>query len=245
MSQLSDRMRRAARTEARPVGLVAAAKTAQATMLVVADVSAADAAGVTAAAADALLFAEDSAESALTIAAKLGVPIGVRLTSGDRARVAALRAAGADFIVLSEECAASATMDQEMSFILELAAEPSDTDLRALNALPLEGLLAGAVDGLLTIRRSLGLRRITTFVQRPLMLPVSDETSVADLEALRELNVLLLLAPLASAAALKERVLTLPPRRRRREESAVGVPTTLFSRAAMAPPDEDGDHEHE
>ena len=248
MSKLSERMRRAARTDARPVGFTAVATAPQPTMLVIAEISANDAASsveISAEHADALLLPDDTPEAALKSATGGQVPVGVRLTRGNRERVAALKAAGVDFVVLDEESAASALMEEDLSYVLEVAGEPTDTDLRALDALPLEALLAPPVDGALTIRRSINMRRFVAFGRKPLMLPISAETNAADLEALRELNVLLLLVPAAGAAGLRERVMTLPPRRRR-EGSAVGVPTMVLGRPRVEEhPDEDDDHDHD
>ena len=243
MSKLSEQMRRASRAESRPVGFTTTATAAQPTMLVVAEVSAKD--GATAAqSADALLL-DDADEAAIKAAVAAAVPVGVRLGKGDRARVAALGDAGVDFVVLSEESAASALMVEGVSYILEIAGEPTDTDLRALEALPLEALLAPEVDGALTLRRSIGLRRFVAFARKPLMLPVSADTDAADLEALRELNVLLLLAPASGAAALRERIAALPPRRTRRVDRGVGIPSFGLASSRIEAPEEDDDHDHD
>lgn len=238
MSKLSERMRRAARAESRPVGLVVTATAAQPTMLVIVEVDAKDAAKA-AENADALLLPESAADSAIKEAAKGALPVGVRLAKGDRERVGALREAGVDFIVLTEESAASALMDEEISYILDVPGEPTDTDLRALDSLPLEALLAPSVDGTLTIRRSVNLRRFVTFARKPLLLAVDGTFESADLEALRELNVLLLLSPAAGAAGLREKIASLPPRRHRRTERGVGMPSFMFGNTRVEEPDED------
>lgn len=242
MSKLSERMRRAARAESRPVGLVVTATAPQPTMLVIAEVEAKDA-GSAAEHADAILLPEGAGETDIAEAAKASVPVGVRLAKGDRDSVAALRKAGVDFIVLTEESAASALMDEEISYILDVPGEPTETDLRALDALPLEALIAPPVDGGLTIRRSINLRRFVTFARKPLLLPVDGDVDAADLEALRELNVLLLLASAASAAALREKVAALPPRRHRRAERGVGMPSFMFGNTRVEEPEEDDDEE--
>jgi hypothetical protein len=248
MSKLSERMRRAARTEARPVGFTTVATVPQPTILVIADLGAkeaAKAADIAAGGADALLVPDEAADAVLKSTAGNGMPVGVRLPRGDRARVAALREAGADFVVLGEESAASALMEDDLGYILEVAGEPTDTDLRALDALPVEALLVPAVDGALTIRRSLGLRRVVAFARKPLMLPVGADADGTDLEALRELNVLLLLAPAPAVSGLRERVAALPPRRRRREESTVGVPLTIIGRPRAEEQEEGDDDDHD
>jgi hypothetical protein len=242
MSKLSERMRRATRAESRPVGLVVTATAPQPTMLVIAETDAkhaAEAAGN----ADAILLPDGVGDDAIKEAAKGSVPVGVRLDGGNRERVAALREAGVDFIVLTEESAASSLMDEDVSYIIDVPGDPTDTDLRALDALPLEALLAPAVQGALTIRRSLNLRRFVTFARKPLMLPVDTEIDAADLEALRELNVLLLLTPAAAAAGLREKVTALPPRRNRRTERGVGVPSFMFGATRVEEPGEDGEEE--
>jgi len=246
MSKLSDRMRRAARAESRPVGLVVTATAPQPSMLVVAEVTAKDAAQA-AATADAVLLPEDAGAETIKAASAAGVPVAVRLPKGDRERVKTLREAGVDFIVLTEDAAASALMEEELSYILDVPGEPSDTDLRALEALQLEAILAPPVDAGLTIRRSIGLRRFVAFARKPLMLPVSGDIGAGELEALRELNVILLLAQGDSAAQVREKVAALPPRRdRRRDGGGAAVPSFFFGNTrTVEEPDEDEDHEHE
>ena len=73
MSKLSDRMRRAARAESRPVGLVVTATAPQPSMLVVAEVTAKDAAQA-AATADAVLLPEDAGAETIKAASAGGVP---------------------------------------------------------------------------------------------------------------------------------------------------------------------------
>lgn len=242
MSKLSERMRRTSRAESRPVGLVVTATAPQPTMLVIAEAGAKDAAKA-AESADAVLLTEDAGGEVIAAAATGGLPVGVRLARADRARVAQLREAGVDFLVLTEDAAASALMDEEISYILDVPGEPSDTDLRALDALPLEAILTPAIDTALTIRGSINLRRFVAFARKPLMLPVAPSIDAADLEALRELNVLLLLVPATGAATLRETVSTLPPRRHRRTDRGVGVPSLMFGNARVEEPGEDGDEE--
>jgi hypothetical protein len=244
MSKLSEQMRRAARAESRPVGFAPVATAPRPTLLVIAETAAA---GVAKAAesADALLLPDDAGDDAIKAAAKNGMPVGVRLARGDRARVTALREAGADFVVLTEDAAASALMDEELSYILDVPGEPSDTDLRALDALSLEAILAPPVDAALTIKRSIGLRRFVAFARKPLMLPVDAAIDAADLEALRELNVLLLLTPAAGAAALREKVAALPPRRSRRGERAVGVSSLMLGGRTVEVEEEEEEDEDE
>jgi hypothetical protein len=245
MSKLSERMRRAARPESRPVGLVVTATVPQRTMLVIAEAGAKDAARA-AENADAVLLPEDAGPDAVKAAAGMGVPVGVRLPKGDRTQVTRLREAGADFFVLSEDAAASALMEEEVSYILDVPGEPTDTDLRALESLQLEAILAPPVDASLTIRRSIGLRRFVAFARKPLMLPVSADIEGPELEALRELNVMLLLAPAAVAAQLREKVAGLPPRRQRRGEGGnVGVPSFFFGNTRTVEEPGEDDHDHE
>ena len=247
MSKLSERMRRAARAESRPVGLVVTTTAPQPTMLVVAEAGATDAAKA-AENADAVLLSDGAGADVVKAAVAAGVPVGVRLPRGDRAQVAQLRQAGADFFVLSEDAAASALMEEEVSYIIEVAGEPTDTDLRALEALQLEAILAPPVDAALTIRRSIGLRRFVAFARKPLMLPVAAEIEAPELEALRELNVILLLTRAEAAATVREKVAALPPRRQRRGDGAtVGVPSFFFgnTRTVEEPDEDDHDHDHE
>lgn len=243
MSKLSDQMRRAARAESRPVGFTSVATAPQRTMLVIAE-TAATAAAKAAENADALLLPDDTSDDAIKAAAKNGVCVGVRLAKGDRARVTALREAGADFVVLTEEASAAALMDEELGYILDVPRELSDTDLRALDALSLEAILAPPVDAAFTIKRSIGLRRFVAFARKPLMLPVDAAIDAADLEALRELNVLLLLTPAAGAAALREKVAALPPRRSRRAaERGVGITSLMLGGRSVEVEEDEEDEE--
>lgn len=244
MSKLEDRMRRAARTEPRPVGFIAKPTQAQPTMLIVADcASAADAAAAATAGADAVLLAAGAKDDEIKTAVATSVPVGVRLPKGDRARVTALCELGVDFLLVGPDAHASVLLEEKLAYLATVESGMSDTDLRTMDTLPLDALLAPSVDGNLTIGQSLSLRRITAFVRRPLALTVTAKVTAADLEALRDLSVMLLLTAPDAVAAVKEQVAALPPRRRRSQE-AVGVPRIMMGGRAMPEPDED-DHDHD
>lgn len=211
MSKLSDAMRRVSRRESRPIGFAVATAQKNPTMLVLARGTAAQAAAIAAAGADAVLLTDAPAAGAAPAALW-----GSAAALADREAAKALREAGAGFVVFDAATTpASALLEDELGFVMSLALDTAEATLRTIEALPLDALLVTPLSGALTVQRSLDLRRVTAFARKPLLMPVDAAISATDLETLRDNGVIgVVVEGVAAAGALREMVDGLPPRKR-------------------------------
>ena len=251
MSKLSDLIRRTARRESGSIGFHPASRpTRNPSLLVAATVRSAGPSAVTdasGAGADIVLIAADAGSERLAAAglAADGTAVGLWQNETNAGTSESARAAGIDFLVFAAESTpAHVLLDDKMAFVLSLEEGLSDTELRAIESLPIEALMVGYWEGALTVRRQLELRRLSGLSRKPLILSVQPEVTGPELEALRDSGVVALIldGPAVDPAAIrtmKERIAALPPRRRRREERAeVSIPAPA---AASHDHDEDDD----
>ncbi len=139
--------------------------------------------------------------------------------------VRALREAGAGFLVFDADTTpAAALLDNDMGYIMRVDPAASDTFLRTVETLPLDGLLVPSLEGALTVRRALDLRRLSTFTRKMLVLGVAPAVDPVDLEALRDSGVIgVVVDGVEGVAALRAKVDALPPRQRPRDGRGVSV----------------------
>jgi hypothetical protein len=236
MSKLADRIRRATRVEAAPLGFAAAAaRTKSPTMLLGVQVSG-DAAKEAAAAFDA------GADVVLAAQAGKATPESTddRVVGVWPAKMAedAIRDAGetgADFVVIDlDNTPASVLLNDKKGYVLLSPDDIEDMLLRTVESLSVDAILIAGGPGSLTVRRQLELRRIHGLTQKPLLMVVPVSISTQELTALREIGVVGVVVDAAQKGAmdklgdLKTAISELPPRRRRREDS----PMPLLPRAA-------------
>jgi hypothetical protein len=238
MSRLADKIKRAHRMEAAPIGFgVVAERRASPTLLCLLrlDRSQAEKNATKAAAADAVIITGMEAEKLAPVLKKLGdIPVGLELGPAERSAVAAAREAGADFVLLNEQSPAEAVLEERVGFVLSVGTEVSDAELRALGGLSLDALEVPAVKESLTLRQLMELRRLSMLSQTPLFIEIPAEVGRSRLETLRDAGAVGVIIDGKSAgnlAALREAVLSLPPRGHRGEErteallpSLTGVP---------------------
>jgi hypothetical protein len=240
MSKLADAMRRAARPEARPIGFAATAVARNATVLVIARVgSAAEAGKAGKAGADAVVTtkADDAGKEAA--GAIWGVEAGLK----DREAAKALAKSGADFLVFDDDATdASILLEEDLGYVMRIGLDATDTFLRTVETLPLDALLVPALDGALTVRRTLDLRRVATFARKPLIVQVADAVEPAVLEALRECGVIgVVVDGAAAVAGLRARVDGLAPRRRTRDSRSVRLTPVAADGSVRIEEDDDDD----
>jgi len=249
MSRLADRIKRAGRVEPAPIGFGALPeRRAAPTLLCLLRLEKDEAKklGQAATAADAVIITGLDAGKLADAFKKLGdVPAGLRLEDGKRTSVAAAREAGADFVVLDEESAADAVLEEKTGLVLTIDRDAGDTELRALAGLSLDALDVGALGEPFTLRRLMGLRRVSLLSQTPLLVGVPAGIEASRLEALREAGVAGVVLEGRSAdklQALLAAVLSLPPRGRRREGRTEAL---LPSVAAAASAEEEEEPEYQ
>jgi ATP-dependent 26S proteasome regulatory subunit len=109
--------------------------------------------------------------------------------------------------------------------------------VRALADFRLDAIYVGKIDAL-TVRRQIDLQRLFGITRKPLMADVSANTSVAEMRALRDANVVVVVTDGAdNVEKLRKTIDELPPRTKRRDDER---PTPLVPSAAAA-----GGHDHD
>jgi len=248
MSRLADKIKRAGRVEPAPIGFGAPPeRRASATILCLLRLEKDEAKKVAqaAAAADAVIITGVEPGKLADSLKKLGdVTAGLRLENAKRSDVAAAREAGADFVILDEESAADAVLEEKTGLVLTVDPDAGDTDLRALAGLSLDALDVGPLGEPFTLRRLMSLRRVSLLSQTPLLVDVPAGIEASRLEALREAGVAGVVLDGRSADKLQtllDAVLSLPPRGRRRE----GRTEALLPAAAAASSEEEEEPDYE
>ena len=249
MSKLAELIRRATRVEAAPIGFGPVRAKAAATMLLVAllDDRSSQGGDAVAAGADVLLHTgrPSDRELAQTVSAAEGRPCGLLGPQADADGLARLRTAGLDFVVLEPRAPASALLDQQLGFVLHLKGDSTDSQLRALDALPLDSILLEREAMPLTIQRQADLQRLSGLTRKALLLPIGADAAEQDLVCLRDAHVALVALALEERGALdalrrlRGLIDGLPARRRRREER----PEATLPQVAAGEAEEEDDEE--
>jgi predicted dinucleotide-binding enzyme len=238
MSKLSDRIRRASKTEPAPFGFAAAARRAPApTMITIVRLTSSEAgkaADAAKAGADAVIITGDAGKLKDAGDAILGaIP-----EKPDRKAVASLREAGADFVVLSPDAPAEAMLEERIGFVLEVRTELDDTHLRLLAELSLDAIIVPAPRTPVTVDRMLELRRVAALAHAPLLAEDDGSADVPLLQLLRESGVAGIVvgaAAIGKLSDLRDRIVSIPARGKRREEHI----------EALVPAQAQSAHEHE
>ena len=239
VSKLSDVIRRAGRTAPAPMGFAAkAAAPALPSILCIVRLASNESNKAEEAAkkgADAVIV-EGADDGRVKEFAKKSpeLLLGVKPQKSDRENVAALRQAGAAFVVLEAESAlAEALLEAEVGFVLASSGQAEDTWLRLLPDLNLDALIASTPDGVLTIEQLLELRRVSALSRTPLLVEVPADADASSLQALRESGVAGVIidgSGLDKLGRLKEAIAALPARGQKRQERS----EAMLPAAAMA-----------
>jgi hypothetical protein len=240
MSKLTDRIRRATRVEAAPLGFAAAAARTRTPTQLLGVLVVADAANAIAAARDAgadFYLVKGAAQPGGVPDVPEGVSVGVWPADFGTEGIEAAKSAGADFVVIDlDHTPASVLLDDSVGHVLLAPGDLEDTLLRAVEALPIDAVLLSDGPGNLTIRRQLELRRLHGLTQKPLLMVAPPTLSEQELLALRDIGVVGVVVDTkekgsaGQLSALRATIDNLPARRRRREEA----PTPILPRAPMA-----------
>ena len=242
MSKLADAIRRSQRVESAPMGFGAARPEARPSMLVGFFGAAGDVAKAREAGGDFVLVdAREGKIEPKSLREQAGdLPLGAWTAVSDSANAKALRDAGIDFIVVSEDSPAAALLDEDLGYVLALPAQPEEIFLRSLEPLSLEALLLHNVPSPLTVSGELELSRTSGLARRPMLCETAASASTDDLQCLRAAGVVGLMTEAAGVAQLKEAVKSLPQRKARREERPV-VSLPRGQAAASEEGDDDDD----
>ncbi|MBI1886253.1 MAG: hypothetical protein HYS09_08095 [Chloroflexi bacterium] len=250
MSKLSQRIRKAVRVEAAPMGFgVSAARKPGPTMLLLARLPADDAKRLKEAAekgADAVLFDGGDA-SRLKLRDNTDILWGALVPEARADTVGRLKEAGADFLAFAPEgTGADVLLDEQLGFVLAVNSDLSDAALRVLEGLPLDALLLPRLDSPLTVRRQLDLRRLYLLSRTPLLVEVPPDVEASQLRVLRESGVAGVVVDGKSGwnrlQSVRAAIDGLPPGRGRpREERAEAI---LPAAVAAAVPEEEEEEDY-
>ena len=256
MSKLADKLRRALRLEAAPIGFRAAARERNPSLLIVVRLGSPDAKKAAAAVekeADSILLSlsrPGETDIGPVVEAAGELPCGVWSEGLDGEAVARLTAAGVDYLVIAADSTpAPAILEEKAGYVLLLEGELSDSYLRSAELLPLEAVFLPQGKGPLTVRALMDLRRIAVLTRKPIMMPVAPTAAGPELECLRDSGVSLLLVDGDDAGAmealpsLRRAVEALPAPRRRREERMGAVLPRVTDLASVEEEEEEGEEE--
>lgn len=239
MSKLSDRIKRAARSEPASFGFTAAASRAKApsllTIVRLASGEAGKAGDAAKAGADAVIVSGDAGKLKDAGQAVLGAAP----DKTDRKTVAALRDAGADFVVISRDAMAEGLLEERVGFVLELREDVEDTQLRLLGELSLDAIIVPAPKSPVTVDGLLGLRRTAALGRAPLLVEDDGSADASYLQMLRDsgvAGVVLGASAIAKLGDVRGRIEALPPRGKRREQDR---------EAPLVPAQAHAGHEHD
>lgn len=247
MSKLADKIRKVTRIQSQPIGFGAARAAAEPTLVLAARCDdASSAADLVRRGADAVIVGSSRSPASVSAAAAVKGAIAGAWVPGKAAGEAkAYHDGGFDFIVFDpDRTAATAMLDEDAGYVMALPADLGDAETRALDSFQLDALDVGAITGLLTVRRQIDLRRLSAMTRKPLMAAIPGDIEVAELEALRDANVVVVVAEGGSAVErLRKTIDALPPRRRRKESEDRPVP--LVPRTTGVDTEEEEEEEEE
>ena len=238
MSKLADKIRAATRLSMAGIGFGAAKAASEPTLVLVGVAKdAKDAAEMGKRGADVVVISGARPDAAKDIA---GVIAGAVIAGKQDDEAKSYREGGFDFVVFDPNTAsATALLDEKCGYVLALPKDLDEHDMRALEAFQLDAIDVGVIDGGLTVRRQIELRRTFAMTRKPLWVRVKGDASSTELQALRDTNVLVVAAEKADdIEKLRRTIDALPPRARRRDDER---PTPLVPRAAVVEGDELGD----
>jgi hypothetical protein len=238
VSKLADRIRKAARIESQSIGFMAARADKQATMLL---------GGLAKDARGAAELARRGADFVILQRAApadgkdCGDAIAGALIEGE-ADAKAFKDGGFDFVVFDpDRTASTAVLEENVGYVMIAPKDASDTDLRAVEAFQLDAIDVGELKAPMTVRRQMELRRVYGLTRKPLFATVAADISVPALQALRDTNVISVMADSGDhIERLRKAIDALPPRTRRRDDDRR---TPLVPRAAAVTGEDE--HEHE
>jgi predicted Fe-Mo cluster-binding NifX family protein len=150
----------------------------------------------------------------------------------------AFREAGFDFVVFDpDKASAMAVLDEGIGYVLALPNDLTDVQLRTLETFHLDAIYVGKIDGALSVRRQIDLQRVFALTRKPLIASIAGGVSAAELQALRDANIAVVLAEGAdNVAKLRTTIDALPPRTKRRDDAE--RPAPLVPRGGVG-------HEHD
>lgn len=245
VSKLAEKIRRSMRRQAAAIGFGAAREAPEPTLVLAgAAKDARDAGELARRGADVVVLGSQNSPAKPDGARDVkDVAVGVWIAGSADNESAACREAGCDFVVFDpDRASATALLEENIGYVMRLPRDLSDSDIRALEGFGLDALEVGTIDGPLTVRRQMELRRLQAMTRKPLMAEVQGSISSAELQALRDAGVAVVVGQGAdSIEKLRKTIDALPPRSRKREGEERPVPLVPHAGGGEEEHDHDDD----
>jgi hypothetical protein len=240
LSKLADKIRKATRQAPQPLGFGSAKAASEPTMVLAALGDGAAAVDLAKRGADVVIIGSAGAPAASSKPGD-GAIAGAWIAGRADNESTAYREAGFDFVVFGADAAATSLLDENVGYVMALPDDMSDNDLRTLEAFQLDAVDVGTIDGAMTVRRQIALRRIFATTRKPLLARVGASITATELQALRDTNVVVVAAEGGdNVERLRQLIDGLPPRHRRKDGD--DRPTPHVPRAVGG---DEHEHEHE
>lgn len=243
MSKLADKIRRASRLEQTTIGFGPSQATNNPTMVLIgAARDAAAAEQLRAKGADGIIIGAPDAGAPASAPAGGDKDAATGGWIGATGDGKAMKAGGYDFVIFNPDTTPStAVLEEAIGYVLALPADIAELELRTIESFQLDAISIGAVDAALTVRKQIDLRRIFGLTRKPLMAAVPASIEGPQLQALRDTNVIAVMASTPEdVARLRATIDALPPRMRRNDDER---PTPLVPRSSGG--EEEHDHDHD
>ncbi len=196
-----------------------------------------------------------TAKTIKDMAAKLpDKPWGVYLDNGDDKTANALIDAGCDFLIIPSAGLVSIAPDNDtVGKILQVESSLKDTLLRTLNDLPIDAVFTADVytsGDSITWDHIISVKRMTSLLNKPLLVPLSVKATESELKALCDAGVegAVVEVEAGKPEGIKELrglIDKLPPPSARKHGKSEAILPRISGEAKAEPPDEEEEEEYE
>ena len=170
MSKLSDKIRKATRLQSLALGFGSARNEVDPTMVLAALARDPQAAEDLARRGADVVIVEAAGTATPSGMSKDGAVIGARIPGRADNEAKSYKDAGYDFVLFNpDEAAATALLEENIGYVMAAPDDLTDTQWRTLEGFQLDAIDIGALDGAMTVRRQIDLRRIFSMTRKPLM----------------------------------------------------------------------------
>lgn len=242
LSKLSDKIKSVTKMSSTPIGFGSTRAADEATMVLLGfakDVR--DAAEMAKRGADAVVVSGAKPEAGKELSSTIA---GASTNGKTEGESTAYHEGGFDFVVFDpNHASATALQDEKVGYILTLPHDFEESEIRTLEAFQLDAIDIGSVEGALTVRRQIDLRRTYAMTHKPLLAHIKGDISMRELQALRDTSVVLVAVDrVDDVERLRKTIDSLPPRPRRRDGDDRPMP--FVPRPTAGDGDEEDDHDH-
>lgn len=247
MSKLTDKLKKVGQSESTPMGFgFFATRTKNPPMLLLAELASPDPGAAQQALADGadvlLLGPGTEAEQVRGVLAASGeAVVGITLAGGSADVAATMHTADSDFLVLTSVAAPAAVLQLDgPGKLLEVDPDWADTTLRAVEGLPLDGVLL-RVSGPLTVEAWMRCLRVGGLTRKTLLVTLTGPVDTDTLRSLRDAGVSAVVVEPGAVAEARRLIDSLPSPKRPKDHRAALLPASPRN----APPSDEDDQEEE